>query len=416
MKSRVALVATASALLLAVSGCSSSAGGSGDALEFQTQVSVDSKLMAALQEVTAKFEKANPDVTVDLVPAGTNYESDMKVRLAAGNVPDILATHGWSLLRYSEFLEPLQDEPWAADFNPDLASAMKNADGEFFAFPVDTDVAGILYNGDVLDSAGIDPASIATWSDFEDAADAVKADGAIPITVSGKDNAPAGNVADWIAPGGYDEGQLDELTAGTFVDEPYTDMLSMVDDWREAGYFNPDYSSATADDMARALADDRTAFVFSQNATANNALQYNPEANLGFIPVPSLTGGSPYLIGGEMNAYGISKSSEHLDDAKAFLAFLAQAENATMLAGAAGNLPGLTNATADLGALQSSFDSFMTSGDVPLVPYFDRVYLPNGMWNTMVTTTDSIITGQTGVDRAVDQMRSDFTSLEAQGN
>lgn len=415
MKSRVALVATTSALLLAVSGCSSTTGAADNTLEFQTQVSVDSKLMAALTDVTAAFEKANPDITVDLVPAGTNYEADMKVRLAAGNVPDILATHGWSLLRYSEFLEPLQDEAWAQDFNPVLSSAMKNASGEFFAFPVDTDVAGILYNGDVLESAGIDPTAITTWDDFADAAEAVKANGISPITVSGKDNGPAGNIADWIAAGAYDDEQLAALSAGTFVDEPYTDMLRMVGDWRDAEYFNPDYSSATADDMARALSDDRTAFVFSQNATANNALQYNLDANLGFIPVPSMTGAAPYLIGGEMNAYGISKTSDHLDEAKNFIAFLAEPENAATLAEAAGNLPGLTNASATLGALQESFDSFVQTGDVPLVPYFDRVYLPNGMWNTMVTTTDSIITGQNSVESAVQQMGSDFSSLAAQG-
>jgi raffinose/stachyose/melibiose transport system substrate-binding protein len=415
MKSRVALVATTSALLLAVSGCSSTTGAADNTLEFQTQVSVDSKLMAALTDVTAAFEKTNPDITVDLVPAGTNYEADMKVRLAAGNVPDILATHGWSLLRYSEFLEPLQDEAWAQDFNPVLSSAMKNASGEFFAFPVDTDVAGILYNGDVLESAGIDPTAITTWDDFADAAEAVKANGISPITVSGKDNGPAGNIADWIAAGAYDDEQLAALSAGTFVDEPYTDMLRMVGDWRDAEYFNPDYSSATADDMARALSDDRTAFVFSQNATANNALQYKLDANLGFIPVPSMTGAAPYLIGGEMNAYGISKTSDHLDEAKNFIAFLAEPENAATLAEAAGNLPGLTNASATLGALQESFDSFVQTGDVPLVPYFDRVYLPNGMWNTMVTTTDSIITGQNSVESAVQQMGSDFSSLAAQG-
>lgn len=415
MKSRLALVATASALLLAASGCSSTSGADDNTLEFQTQVSVDSKLMAALTLVTADFEKENPDIAVDLVPAGTNYEADMKVRLAAGNVPDILATHGWSLLRYSEFLEPLQDEAWAKDFNPVLNSAMKNADGEFFAFPVDTDVAGILYNGDVLAAAGIDPAGITTWSDFADAAEAVKASGVSPITVSGKDGGPAGNIADWIAAGSYDDEQLESLSAGTFVDEPYTDMLGMVGDWRDAGFFNPDYSSATADDMARALSDDRTAFVFSQNATANNALQYNPDANLGFIPVPSMIGQPSYLIGGEMNAYGISKTSDHLAEAKTFIAFLAEPENAAALAEAAGNLPGLTSASASLGALQPSFDSFVQGGEFPLVPYFDRVYLPNGMWNTMVTTTDSVITGQTSVKRAVQQMSSDFESLAEQG-
>ena len=57
----------------------------------------------------------------------------------------------------------------------------------------------------------------------------------------------------------------------------------------------------------------------------------------------------------------------------------------------------------------------MKTGDVPLVPYFDRVYLPNGMWNTMVTTTDSVITGQTSGEKAVQQMGSDFSSLAAQG-
>jgi raffinose/stachyose/melibiose transport system substrate-binding protein len=371
IKSRLAIIAaagTAAAVLLGASGCSAS-GTDANTVTFQTNLSVDSKLMAAFTELTAKFAAANPDITVDVLPSGISYESDMKVRLAANNVPDIIATHGWSLLRYSEFLEPLQNEPWAANFNPALDSAMKNADGEFFAFPVDTDVAGIIYNGDVLAAAGIDPADIRTWSQFSAAAAAVKAAGVSPITVSGKDGGPAGNVADW----------------------------------REAGYFNPDYSSATADDMARALANDQTAFVFSQNAVANDALQYSPDANLGFIPVPSATSSTPQLIGGEMNAYGISKTSANIAGAKAYIAFLAEPENASILAEAAGNLPGLTNATAALGALQPSFDT-----------YFDRVYLPNGMWNTMVTTTDSVITGQSDVAGAVRQMGSDFASLWAQ--
>jgi len=414
MKSRVALIATASALLLAATGCSGSSGSDADTIEFQTAVGVDSKLLASLTEVTDAFEEANPEIAIELVPSGTSYESDMKVRLAANNAPDILATHGWSLLRYSEFLEPLQDEAWAVDFNPALNAAMVNDAGEFFAYPVDTDVAGILYNGDVLDAAGVDPESITSWDSFEDAAAAVKANDIVPITVSGKDNGPAGNVADWIASGAYTEDQLAELEAGTFVDGPYTDLLSMVDGWREAELFNPDYSSATSDDMARALADGQTAFVFSQNAVANNALQYNPDAGLGFIPVPSLTDDTPYLIGGEMNAYGISKTSKHLDDAKTYIAYLAEPENAAKLAAAAGNLPGLTNATTDLGALQPSFDKYVLPGDLPLVPYFDRVYLPNGMWNTMVTTADSVITGQSSVDEAVTQMGNDFGSLSEQ--
>jgi raffinose/stachyose/melibiose transport system substrate-binding protein len=414
MKSRVVILATAAALLASATGCSATSGSNTGEIEFQTFTAVDSKLMSTIEEVTARFEEKHPDIKVKLVASSNNYEADMKVRLASGNIPDIFGTHGWSLNRYSEFLEPLQDEAWAKNFNPALDSAMKNDAGEFFAFPVDTDVAGLIYNSDVLEAADIDPASITTWDAFEDAAEAVKANGVSPIAVSGKASGPAGNIADWIAAGAYDESQLAELKAGTFVDEPYRDLLTMVDEWREAEFFNPDYSSATDDDMTRALSDGNTAFVFSQNARANNALQFNPDANIGFIPVPSMTTDTPYLIGGEMNAYGISKSSKHLDDAKTFIAFLAEPENATALAEAVGNLPGLTNATADLGALQESFDRYVISGEYPLMPYFDRVYLPNGMWNTMVTTTDSVITGQADVEKAVSQMASDFKSLSAQ--
>jgi raffinose/stachyose/melibiose transport system substrate-binding protein len=414
MKSRVVILATAAALLVSATGCSAASGSNTGEIEFQTFTAVDSKLMSTIEEVTARFEDKHPDIKVKLVASSNNYEADMKVRLASGNIPDIFGTHGWSLNRYSEFLEPLQDEEWAKDFNPALDSAMKNDAGEFFAFPVDTDVAGLIYNRDVLEAADIDPASITTWDAFEKAAEAVKTNGVSPIAVSGKASGPAGNIADWIAAGAYDESQLAELKAGTFVDEPYRELLTMVDEWREAEFFNPDYSSATDDDMTRALSDGNTAFVFSQNSRANNALQFNPDANIGFIPVPSMTTDTPYLIGGEMNAYGISKSSKHLDDAKTFIAFLAEPENATALAEAAGNLPGLTNATADLGALQESFDRYVVSGEHPLMPYFDRVYLPNGMWNTMVTTTDSVITGQADVEKAVSQLASDFKSLSAQ--
>jgi raffinose/stachyose/melibiose transport system substrate-binding protein len=127
MRSRpLFVVAGAAALVLALVGCGSSPGSSQTkaALEFQTGQSVDSVFLKQLTTITKKFESANPGITVDLRPSTSSYESDIKVRLASGNVPDIWWTHGWSLLRYSKFLVPLQDEAWAKDFNPALAPAM----------------------------------------------------------------------------------------------------------------------------------------------------------------------------------------------------------------------------------------------------------------------------------------------------
>jgi raffinose/stachyose/melibiose transport system substrate-binding protein len=424
MKSRLALAAAVAAISLILVGCSSGGGTSGSTgvspggisgkLEIQSGQAIDSKLFATLKSITAEFEKSYPQVNINLVPGqGADYEKNMKVRLASGDIPDIWWTHGWSRDRYSKFLMPLQNEPWAKYFNPSLTAAMKDAKGAFYAMPIDTDIAGLLYNKDVLNKAGFNVGDIKTWNDFEKAADAIKKlNGISPIYVAGKTS--VGNVADWIAPGAYTQDELAKLKAGTFLPDKYSKVLDVIANWAKAGYFNPDYSSATSDSMAKALAQGQAGFAFSQNATADNAFQYNPNAKVGYMPVPSLNVGQSYLIGGEMNAYGISKTTKNPKAAKAYIAFLAQPKNESALAAAAGSAPGLTNAKTNLGPLQSSYDTWVMKAKAPLVPYFDRVYLPNGSWDTMVTTTDATVTKQTSVTAATQQMASTFNSLYGQ--
>lgn len=425
MKSRPLAITAIGALALTLAACGGSSepsesetGGADSAapveLEFQTGLAVDTPILTTLTELTEQFHTANPNITVDLVARSNTYEADLKVRLSGNNPPDLWATHGWSLLRYSEFLVPLQDEPWADNFNPALDEAMRNADGEFFAYPVDTDIAGIVYNVDALDSVGIDPAEIQDWDDFTEAAVALKDAGITPITASGKDNWFAGNLVDWMLSGAYSEDQEQELADGTFVADGYRLVLEQVAEWRDKGLFNVDYSSATTDDIARALAEGTTGFVFIQNSLTNNALEFNPDANLGYFPVPSFVGEGTYLIGGEGQAYGISKDADDVEAAKAYIAFLAEPENTTKLAASAGTVPGLVNATPELGHLEASYNTFVASGDSALVPYFDRVSLPNGIWNTVVSTADSIITGQSDVDSALSVLESEFGNLYGQ--
>ncbi|NJC24322.1 raffinose/stachyose/melibiose transport system substrate-binding protein [Arthrobacter pigmenti] len=414
MKSRIALIGSAAVFALTVSACG---GGSGDssseAIEFQTGLAVDASQRPVLEELTGEFEDANPDIDIDLRPTTGEFEKDIKVRLASGDVPDIFWTHGWSRDRYSEFLEPLGGQPWAEYFNPSLEAAMKTDDGEFFALPVDTDIAGIIYNATVLGAAGVAPEDITTWEAFDEAAQKVLDSGATPISVGGKDEY-SGNVADWIAPGAFNEEELAQMEAGEFVAESYSNAMQPIDEWREKGYYNPDYVSATGDDMARAFAEDKAAFAFTSNSLVKNALAYNPDAQLGFIPVPSLNDEGPYLIGGERNAYGVAKDSDQKEAALKYLEFLAEPENLSKLATAFSATPGLTNAESDLGALQTSFETYVDGGEYPLVPYFDRVYLPNGMWDTMVTTTDALITGQSDPAGVTEQMAADFSSLFGQ--
>ncbi|MEO6529361.1 MAG: extracellular solute-binding protein [Specibacter sp.] len=415
MKTFIPRVAAVAALTLLLAGCSGNASGEtgGEALEFQTNMAASDPALATLQTVTDKFAAANPGVKIDLIPNSGKYEADMKVRMASHDMPDLLATHGWSLLRYGSFLEPLNTQSWAGDFNPALTSAMANEAGEFYALPVNTDISGIVYNKSVLEEAGIDPESLKTWTAFNAAAQKIKDKGIIPISASAKVNVFIGNIADFIASGSFGKSARDGFKNGTFDEAGYGRILDLVAGWRDAEFFNPDYSSATADDIARSMAEGKTAFSITQSSLATKAFEFQPDAKLGFMPVPGFDG-QPFLVGGEGTAFGVSKTSENKEQALKYLAFLAEPANLGQLAGAVGGTPGLTNATSDLGALQESYDTFASNSSVPLQPYFDRVYLPNGMWNTMVSTADSVASGQAAVPAAVAQMKGDFTSLFGQ--
>lgn len=406
-----AIVATAA---VALSGCSGQPDGGasgGDVkIEMQTNFGSTDPSLKVLQKLTDAYEKDNAGVKIDLVPSTDTYEDDIKVRLSSNDIPDIWATHGWSLLRYSKFLEPLNEQPWAKDFNKALAPAMENSDGQFFALPIDTDVAGIVYNRTVLKDAGIDPTQLTDWDQFEAALKSLKDKGITPISSSGKDSWFAGNITDFLGSGDFTDAELKGFEDGTFDAKGYTRILDHVASWQKAGWFNPDYSSATTDDLGRSLAEGKTAFVFVQNYLVATALGFNPDADLGYMPIPSETG-EPFLVGGEGRAYGVSKTSPNKKQALDYLAYLAEPDNLSELAGSIGGIPGLTNATSDLGILTASYDAFVKPGTVPLKPYFDRVYLPNGIWDTMVTTTDGVITGQMSPADAVKQMKSSYDSL-----
>ncbi|MFS2280545.1 extracellular solute-binding protein [Microbacterium sp. OR21] len=405
------------AAAVALSGCSGSGDpGDGDkvTLEVQSAMGEGTPRYNSLSDLARAYEKDNPGVKIDVVPLGSDYEGDMKVRMGSGDLPDIWATHGWSLLRYSEFLEPLADQPWADQLNPVLDSTMKNDDGEFFALPLTTDVAGILYNKTVLEKAGVDPTSLGTIETFDEALAAVKDAGVVPISSSGKDDWFAGNVADWLGSGSYDEAESEKLAEGEFVDSGFEALFGKLEDWTKAGYFNPDFSSATSDDIATALGQGKTAFVMIQNTLALTAKEFVPDAKIGFIPVPAINGDEEYLIGGEGVALGAWRDGENKEEALDFLAFLAEPENIGQFASDDGNPAGLTDIDVDLGDLADSYEQFFTPGDVRMVPYFDRAYLPNGMWNTLISTTSGIITGQTSVESAVKQTEAEFGTLYGQ--
>lgn len=412
---RIRYVAAALCGVLALgslTACGSSSG-SKKTVEFMTMQSIGTPQLKAIETITKKFESKNPDIQIKLVPGTNTNENDIKVRLAGHNPPDIWNTHGWSRDRYANFLEPLENRSWAKRMKPLGDDVFKTKDGKFYALPADIQVSGIMYNETVLTQAGIDPKAINSWDAFKQACEKLKSKGITPIVSSPKDPGPNGDLADYILPGVYNEAQLSSLKQGTFDTKVYEAYTSLISQWSKDGYFNVDYTSATLDDVARLMASDKAGFYFRSNGNAQLIASYNPKVKLGLMPIPSNTG-DPYFSTGEDMAFGVSKTSKVKDAALKYIDFMAEPENMQELVNILMNDSALTGVTSALGQFEPSYNYWVNERKTKTVPFFDRIYLPNGMYNTLAKSTDGLITGQLNPQSAADQVKTSFESLKNQ--
>lgn len=345
-----------------------------------------------LQIISNEYE-AETGNKIEFSAPGSSYEELMKTKMSANECPDLFTTHGWSVLRYSEYLEPINNLDWVGDINPQIKPVITNDDNQMFVLPMDVDIAGIIYNQTVLEEAGVNVDDIQTWADFEMACEKVKATGKDPIHMGGKDNWPIGQFFDWAAPSFYvtneNDNQRDELVAGEFSTKIWEEVAQLMADMVAKGYFNQDSLTADYQSDLKALAGGTCAFGFYGNYAFNAAKAFNPDAKLGFMPVPAKDSSDvPTLISGERTAIGVFKDSPNKEVAIDFLNFLAKAENIQRIATASGSPAGLTITSPDLGKLKPFYDKY---ADVATFPYFDRAYLPSGMWDVMCATGADIL-------------------------
>ena len=388
---------------------SESSGNGGDVtITFSTNV-VGGKA-DALQAACEAFSEET-GYTVDFQAPGESYEELMKTKMSANELPDVFTTHGWSVARYSDYLEPVNDMEWAADINEQIKPVITDADGNMYVLPIDMDIAGIICNMTVLEEAGVNPDDIKTWDDFAAACDKIKAAGKTPIHMGGKDSWTIGQYFDWAAPSYYitddSTSQAEALESGEFDTATWEKVAGMMDEWVKAGYFNEDVLTADYNADTQALAQDEAAFCFYGNSGIVDTLAVNPDANLGMMPIPSAsTSDEPSLIAGEDIAVGVWKDSKVQDEAVELLNYLAQPEVTKTIAEAAGNKAGLNGVETDIGSIGEYYDKY---ADVETFPYFDREYLPSGMWDVMCATGADILSQKDGaVQTAATTMEQNF--------
>jgi raffinose/stachyose/melibiose transport system substrate-binding protein len=368
-----------------------------------------------LQKLADKFTAANPDIKIDFSAPGADYEAQMKVKMAANDLPDVFSTHGWAKIRYGSFLLDLKDQPWVSRIVEPMKPIVTDESGKVYVLPLDSDVAGPVYNVDLFKQYGLDvPAS---WDDLMAACKTIisKSNGAVtPIHVGGADGWPLGHMLDLFSSSlliSSSKKAGPSLKDGSFDWSWYLPMAQGLKDLQTNGCLNKDANTAKYTDSANAIATGKAAMGIYGPFIVSDARKTNPKVNLGFFPVPAFAKGDPVtFIGGEKTTFGVWKDSPNKDAGLKFLAFLAQPENDLQVAQANQLSSALSDVKVDLGDLQPYYDKYK---DVAYFPYFDRVYLPNGMFDAMDKGAQDLLAGGITPQQYVDNLKAEYVRLRA---
>ncbi|MBB3867139.1 raffinose/stachyose/melibiose transport system substrate-binding protein [Parageobacillus toebii NBRC 107807] len=368
------------------------------------------------KEIVKEFEKENPKISVEVNFPGQEYENILKVKMAANDLPDVFDTHGWAQIRYGRYVADLSKESWASNLTDSMKPVLTDKNGKVYALPLNEAKDGITYNADILEKYNIEVPK--TFDELLAAAEKIKkeSNGQVsPFYFSGIDAAMIGQFFDYFATSLFispEKNYAQDLLNGTFDWSKWTYLPEKFKEIYDKGLMNKDVLTAKYSDLPRLFAEGKVAFVMMGPAFVEQAKEINSNLKVGYMPVPAIVkGDEPTFSGGERFTLAVWKDSPHLEEAKKLINFFAKTENLKKMAEATKLPAGVKGVNADLGELTQYYEKY---ANIRVFPYFDRVYLPNGMWDVMCTNGQELIAGSITPKQFSENMEKQFQRLREQ--
>ncbi|AWS44117.1 ABC transporter substrate-binding protein [Streptosporangium sp. 'caverna'] len=289
--------------------------------------------VAQAKAVADAFQKANPTIKVETEtrPPGGEGDNIVKTRLSTGDMSDVFWYNSGSLLQAlnpAQTMVDLTGDPVLKDVQKSFLPVVTQG-GKVYGVPVGTAAGGgILYNRKVYADLGLQVPK--SWADFMANNEKIKAAGITPVISTFKDT--------WTSQlfvlGDYFNVQA---AAPTFAQDYTANKVKFATtpsatagfqhlaDVNAKGYLNKGFGSATLDEGLKMLIAGKGAQYATLSFVLPPLLADNPQikTDIGFFGIP---GDDPAKNGAtiwEPAAVYASKTTEHLDAVKKFLAFVA---------------------------------------------------------------------------------------------
>lgn len=313
-------------------GGSGEKAGSGEALRLVNgKIEIDAPLKALVEKYKAE---TGQEVIIESLGGGVDITSTLKGYYQSGNMPDMFVIGGTGDYRNWEGLcADLGD----CEFAKNTEMAYKDADGTVVGFPYAVEGYGITYNAEILEKAGIDPASLTNYSAFEEALkkiDGMKGELGLSAVCSvaaesGQMYWSTGNhLFGYYLSGGLnrdDKSIFDKFSAGELDKERLTQFgkfFKLLCDYSD----KQTLISGTYDDQLALWAQGKTAFITEGNWIDASLDDYEVTFDCGIVPYAFTEEDITGVLADSPSWWCVYGDGANVDACKAFLDWLATSE------------------------------------------------------------------------------------------
>lgn len=304
---------------------------------------------AAWAELIADFEAANPDIDVKVNEYDhEGYKNAIRNWLVT-SPPDVVFWFAGNRMKYFVDRNLFEDvsDVWAnneMDANFKSTKAAMSVDGKQYGVPSTYYQWGIYYNADIFNELGLSEPE--TWDEFMEVNATLKSNGYTPITI--------GTKFLWTAAGWFDYLNMRTNGLDFHIDLmdgkiPYTDerVRKTFENWRQlvdAGYFLENHASYSWQEAQAPLLNGKAAMYLMGNFLTPS---FPEGSNFDFFQFPQIDPGVGMYEDAPTDTVHIPSRAKNKEDARRFLAYVADADVQTKLNLGLNQLP--PNARAEAG-------------------------------------------------------------------
>lgn len=316
-----------------------------------------------------------------LVEPDLAYKRKVPIWLLEGNdTPDVMF---WSasqrLYRFAEqgLILPITDLWDEQNYDEQFLHVKPGVtfNGDVYAIPFAYYHWGIFFRKTMVERFGGEPDD---WESFLKMLARMKESGITPIGIGSKQNWPAAAWFDYInlRMNGL-EFHLDLLKGNiSFYDERVRNVLT---EWKkiiDGDYYNQDHELHNWDGVLPLFYRNKLGFLLLGNFVASKWPTDEPLfEDIGFMPFPEINKDMPYFENAPTDVFMIPKNATKVEEAKAFIRFIARADVQSSLNEGLGYLPPNKDGIVGEGRFIKEGERLLSRAE-GLAQYFDRDTLP----------------------------------------